>query len=96
MRLLWAPPRALGQREGELYGQSQRLPSSHVACAAQEGVLFYCSCVIYVFFLGGGLFGPRRAACRILVPQPGVEPRPLQWKCRVLTTGPPGKSHEAA
>ena len=31
-------------------------------------------------------------ACGILVPQPGIEPGPLQWKRRVLTTGPPGNS----
>ena len=28
-------------------------------------------------------------ACGILVPRPGTEPGPWQWKCRVLTTGPP-------
>ena len=27
-----------------------------------------------------------------LVPQPGIEPTPLQWKPRVLTAGLPGKS----
>ena len=27
-------------------------------------------------------------ACGISVPQPGLEPRPLQWKCQILTTGP--------
>ena len=31
-------------------------------------------------------------ANRILVPQAEIEPVPLQWKCRVLTTGLPGKS----
>ena len=31
-------------------------------------------------------------ACRILIPWQGREPIPLQWKCRALTTGPPGKS----
>ena len=31
-------------------------------------------------------------ACRILVPQPGIEPGPRLWKRRVLTTGPPGNS----
>ena len=41
------------------------------------------------FFL---FFRPRRAACGILVPQPGIKPMPLQWKRVVLTTGPPGKS----
>ena len=29
-------------------------------------------------------------ACEILVPQPEI--KPLQWKHRVLTTGPPGNS----
>ena len=27
-----------------------------------------------------------------LVPQGGVDLQPLQWKHRILTTGPPGKS----
>ena len=27
----------------------------------------------------------------ILVPQPGIEPVSLKWKCGVLATGPPGK-----
>ena len=31
-------------------------------------------------------------ACGILVPWPGMEPVPLHCKCRVLTTGLPGKS----
>ena len=30
----------------------------------------------------------------ILVAQPRIEPCPLQWKCGVSTTVPPGKSHE--
>lgn len=30
------------------------------------------------------------AACRIFVPQPGLNPWPLHLKCRVLATGPPG------
>ena len=37
-------------------------------------------------------FWLRHMACRILVPCPGTEPRPQQWKCQVLTTGPPGNS----
>ena len=37
-------------------------------------------------------FGLHRAACGILVSQPGIEPTPLQWKLGVLTTGLPGKS----
>ena len=31
-------------------------------------------------------------ACGILIPRPGTEPGHWQWKCRVLTTGPLGKS----
>ena len=29
-----------------------------------------------------------------LVPQPGIEPWPQQWKCQVLTIVPPGNSLE--
>ena len=41
----------------------------------------------YFFFF----FPPHCVVCGILVPQPENEPRPQQWKHRVLTTGPPGK-----
>lgn len=42
---------------------------------------------IYIFWL-------YRPECRILVPCPGFQLNlgPQQWKLRVLTTGPPGKS----
>ena len=33
---------------------------------------------------------PYYTAYRILVPQPGIEPRPREWKHLVLTAGPPG------
>ena len=33
-------------------------------------------------------------ACGIFVLWPRIEPRPWQWKHRVLTTGPPGNSQE--
>ena len=36
------------------------------------------------------LFWLHHASCRILVPQAGIEPRPQQWKQRILTPGPPG------
>ena len=42
-------------------------------------------------FVQGGL---HCVAYGILVHQPGVKPSPLHWKCRVLTTGPPGKSSD--
>ena len=46
----------------------------------------------YFFYLF--IFWPYPGACRILIPWPGIEPVPLHWKHRVLTTGPPGKSLE--
>ena len=33
------------------------------------------------------VFWPHHVACWILVPQEGLEPRPPQWKCWVLTSG---------
>ena len=38
------------------------------------------------------IFGLCCEVCRILGPQPGIEPTPSAVKGRVLTTGPPGKS----
>ena len=43
---------------------------------------------IYMFVLFVWL---RCVACRILVPLPGTEPMPLQWKHQVLATRPQGK-----
>ena len=31
-------------------------------------------------------------ACGVSFPDQGSNPGPLHWECRVLTTGPPGKS----
>ena len=42
---------------------------------------FFCLS-IYLFWL----------PCASQFPDQGVDPRPLQWKCRDLPTGPPGKS----
>ena len=41
---------------------------------------------VYVCFV----FWSCYTAYRILAPQPGTEPRSLQWQSRVLTAGPPG------
>ena len=46
------------------------------------------------FFLFLLFVWPRWAACGIVVPQPGIEPGPQQWKRQVLTTRLPGNSHE--
>ena len=37
---------------------------------------------------------PPHEACGILVPLPRIEPRPWQWKRRILTTGLPGNSQD--
>ena len=53
--------------------------------------MFRCCCLV-----GFGVFvcfWPWCSACGILVPWPGIELRPWQWKLRVLTTGFPGNSH---
>ena len=39
-----------------------------------------------------GLFSSYLAACRILVPRPGIEPTSPALEGGFLTTGPPGKS----
>ena len=44
--------------------------------------------LIRVCFFGGGAV----PSGIFLVPWPGIEPRPWQWKHWVLTTGPPGNS----
>ena len=48
--------------------------------------------MVSLFFLFLFLIWPHLMAYRILVHQPGIESGPRQWKCRVLTTGPPGNS----
>ena len=35
---------------------------------------------------------PHSTPCGILVPRPGMEPGPRQWKHQILTTGQPGNS----
>ena len=44
--------------------------------------------------VGGGVFFLAELHSRqdLSSPNQGLNPCPLQWKCRVLTTGPPGKS----
>ena len=46
---------------------------------------FYFFCILFYFC-------PCHVACGNLVPRPGIEPRPWQWKHRVLTIGQPGNS----
>ena len=42
------------------------------------------------------IFWSCNMACRILVPQPGIEPGPQQWNLWVLTTVPSGNSPKAS
>ena len=51
-------------------------------------ILLLPDLVFCLFVLFWWLHMPRG----ILVPWPGIEPRPRQWKRGVLTTGPPGNS----
>ena len=53
----------------------------------REMEIFLVLCGFVGFFV---CFG--HEARGILVPWPGMEPALLHWKCRVLTTGLPGKS----
>ena len=48
------------------------------------------NCFFLSFFF---FFWWSHVACGILVPLPEIEPSPQKWKCRLLTTGPPGNSH---
>ena len=49
----------------------------------------FCFLVCFCYFVFC-LFWPHCTACKISVPQPGIEPGPRQWKPRILTTRPPG------
>ena len=57
-------------------------------CAGRHGyyVVLFVSLKVYFFFF----FWLLHMACGILAAGPGIKPRPLQRKHRVLTTGPPG------
>ena len=53
-----------------------------------QTLLWVCLRVLWDFLF----FQPCCTASRILVPQPGIEPGPCEWKHQILTTGPPGNS----
>ena len=63
------------------------------------GLEFYFYwCIIHIWFLSLKLdngfsfffFWPHHGTHGLLVSWQGSKPCPLQWECRVLTTGPPG------
>ena len=51
---------------------------------------FFPSCLSSLLHID--LFFCRHATCEMLVPWPGTDPRPWQWKCQVLTTRLPANS----
>ena len=58
-------------------------------------LLFILVFMQYSNFFSFLIFWSCQAACRTLVPPLGVKSTTLQWENRVLTTGTPGKSHQA-
>ena len=71
---------------GIFLGQESRLLSF-----INLSFFFFLIFLILKFYV----FWPSSVTCGILVLQPGMEPVPLHWKLRVLTTGPLGKSQAA-
>ena len=55
-------------------------------------IIWRVSSSFWLHWLFIDLFRLYQAACRILVPWPGIEPGPWQWEHGVLTTEPPGNS----
>ena len=72
----------VSQTKGDVYFISLILGPKGRTTHLLTAYLYY----LYYCFFDCGAFG-------ILVPQPGIKLMPLQWKLRVLTTEPPGKSH---
>ena len=63
--------------------------TSQVSLQAWEAVLFFFFYNTFFFFQSC------HTACKILVLQPGIEPRPQQGQHQALTTGPSGNSRGA-
>ena len=68
------------------WGEPAREESPELALGSH--CQFFFKSFIYLSDYAGFLV----AACGILVLRAGIQPKPLHWKCRVLTTVPPGKS----
>ena len=74
---------------GSASGETSPEPPQHFGQCLMKSLFpgshkhFFCCSFLSLFGL---------AACGILIPQLESNPRPLHWKLRVLTTGPPGRS----
>ena len=71
------------------------LVSAHGIFVVACGVFQLRHSGIFQLWHAGSLVAAREllaAACGIQFPDQGSNPGPLHWECRVLATGPPGKS----
>ena len=81
-----AAPSPLGVNDAGLGGQGQRRALGVTKEPQRSGCRAWPDWEV-ALFLNFGL-----EACEILLPQPGIELRPLALEGKVLTTGPPDKS----
>lgn len=52
-------------------------------------------CFFFVFWFFGGFFGCTMQYVGSQLPGQGFNPGPLQWRCKILTTGPCGSPQRA-
>ena len=74
------PKASMNEKE---WPAGQQTAGKRMTLASKDSVSCHICCCFWPFHL----------ACGILVPRLGSDPCPLQWKCRILTTGLSGKSH---
>ena len=84
--------RPVCQLETGVCGLIPMCPWANLAYLFCLTVSQYHIVLIFFFSPSGEQGGPQYMACGISVPRPGIELRPWQWKCWILTTGPPGNS----
>ena len=88
--LVWSSSLTRDWTRATCIGSMETKPLNHQRSPSVGLFMFCCCCLVgFGFFV---CFWPWCSACRILVPWPGIELRPWQWKLRVLITGFPGNS----
>ena len=74
------------------------MPSNHPIFSCQVSLisinLEQITQIFFVFYDTNFFFSTLCAACKISVPDQVLNPSPLQWKLRVLSTGLPGNSQD--
>ena len=85
----WSPPTTLQIAKLSHFSRpySNATFSSKPFLTLSEVAAAFCILLRLTVLLGFFFFWPYLAACRI--PNQGANPHPLQWKCGILTTGPP-------